>query len=113
MTLENNLRRWTCLVVLTFLGWWNKKKNISNLKHKFVKIENFLEETYKSIQIGNVIQEKQTEKLKSKCIEITEYMIRAEISLKYIWEKTDELNKIILAILSQFNTIETYFKDKP
>jgi len=92
------------------------KKNISNLEqsiksysNKLDKIEHLVESSYKSI----IIQEEQTEKLESTCIEITQHMIRGGVSLQYIKESIDDIKKIIPAILSRLNTIETYYKDKP
>ncbi len=39
-------------------------------------------------------------------------MIRSGVSLQYIKESIDNIKKIIPAILSRLNTIETYYKDK-
>lgn len=89
------------------------KKNISNLEQSFSskldKIEHLLEEIHKSVQI----QEEQTETIQLTCVQIAEHMTRGEISLQYIKESIDNIKKIIPAILSRLNTIETYYKDKP
>ena len=90
-------------------------KIVSNLEHsiksysnKLDEIEHLVESSYKSIQI----QEEQTEKLELTCIEITQHMIRGGISLQYIKDSIDDIKKIIPAILSRLNTIETYYKDE-
>jgi|UniRef100_A0A2S2PQ17 tRNA U34 5-carboxymethylaminomethyl modifying GTPase MnmE/TrmE len=87
----------------------NLEQTIKSYSNKFDKIEHFLEETYKSVQI----QEEQTEKLELTCLEITDHMSNVELLLTHIQEKIEDLNKIIPAILSRLNTIETYYKDKP
>jgi len=87
----------------------NLEKTIKSFSIKLDKIEHLLEENHKSVQI----QEEQTEKLELTCIEITEHMTRGEVSLQYIKETIGEIKKIIPAILSRLNTIETYYKDKP
>ena len=69
----------------------NLEKTINSFSNKLDNIEHLLEQSNKSIQI----QEEQTEKLQS------------------IKESTVELKKIIPAIISRLNTIETYYKDKP
>lgn len=91
----------------TFIS--NLEQSIKSYSAKLDKIEHLLEDINKSIQI----QEEQTEKLEITCIEITEHMTRGEVSLQYINESTNDLKKIIPAILNRLNTIETYYKDKP
>ena len=87
----------------------NLEQIVKSYSNKLDKIEHLLEENHKSIQI----QEEQTEKLELTCLEITEHMTIGEVSLQYIKETIIEINKIIPAILSRLNTIETYYKDKP
>ena len=87
----------------------NLEQIVKSYSNKLDKIEHLLEENHKSVQI----QEEQTEKLELTCIEITEHMTRGEVSLQYIKEAIIEIKKIIPAILSRLNTIETYYKDKP
>jgi len=87
----------------------NLEQIVKSYSNKIDKIEHLLEENHKSLQI----QEEQTEKLELTCIDITEHMTRGEVSLQYIKEIIIEIKKIIPAILSRLNTIETYYKDKP
>jgi len=115
VTLENSVSRAIDMNVFGSSQSGEAKKNILNLEqsiktyfNKLDKIEHLLEENHKSIQI----QEEQTEKLELTCLEITEHMTKGEVSLQYIKETIVEIKKIIPAILSRLNTIDTYFKDK-
>jgi len=66
----------------------------SNLEHSiksYLDKLNKFEENYKSIQL----KEEQTEKLELTCIEITEHMIKAEVTLQTILEAVNDLKKNI------------------
>ncbi len=74
------------------------KKINSNLEHsiksysdKLNKIEHLIEENHTSIQL----QEEQTEKLELTCLDITEHMIKAEVTLQTILEAVNDLKKNI------------------
>jgi len=115
VTLENSVSRATDMNVFGSSQSSETKKNISNLEqsiksvsNKLDKIEHLFEENHKSV----LIQEEQTETIQLTCVQIAEHMTRDEVSLKYIKETIDEIKKIIPAILSRLNTIETYYKDK-
>lgn len=115
MTLENSVSLATDMNVFGSSQSSETKKNISNLEQsinsfssKLDKIEHLVESSYKT----NIVQEEKTEKLELTCIEITQHMIRSGVSLQYIKESIDNIKKIIPAILSRLNTIETYYKDK-
>jgi archaellum component FlaC len=85
----------------------NLEKTIKSFTSKLDKIEYL--ENHKSLQV----QEEQVEVIQSTCVQIAEHMTRGEVSLQLIKESTEGLKNKIPAILSQLNTIETYYKDKP
>ena len=84
----------------------NLEESIKSFSFKLYKIEHLLEENQNSFKL----QGEQTETIQ---LFLIENLKKIEISLQYIKESTVELNKIIPAILSRLNTIETYYKDKP
>ncbi|KAE9536193.1 hypothetical protein AGLY_007416 [Aphis glycines] len=67
---------------------------ISTYKSVFTK--DYLPKNHTSIQL----QEEQTEKLELTCIDITEHMIKAEVTLQTIIEAVNDLNKTLPAIHS-------------